>query len=231
MQAKVYPWHNEIWHNWQHLLGQDRLHHAVLLSAPKGSGKLALSAMLAKTILCKNGTTEPCGICHSCQLFEADTHPDFHWLKPEAEGKQLGVDTIRAGNQYAWETSQLGGQRVILVQNADRMGEAAANALLKTLEEPPANCHFILLTESRDSMLPTVVSRCNKWKPRMPEEAVAKRWVESELFESVPLQVIRINAAHRWQPKLSSIKAVQPNMKHSSLALPSTLPKNRVFSL
>ncbi|MDD1782751.1 DNA polymerase III subunit delta' [Enterovibrio sp. ZSDZ35] len=193
MLAKVYPWHNEIWHNWQQLLGQERLHHAVLLSAPKGSGKLELSALLAKTILCKNGTTEPCGTCHSCQLFDADTHPDFHWLRPEAEGKQLGVDVIRAGNKYAWETSQLGGQRVILVQNADRMGEAAANALLKTLEEPPANCHFILLTESMDSMLPTVVSRCNKWKPKMPDELVAKRWVESELFESVPLQVIRIN--------------------------------------
>lgn len=193
MQAKLYPWHQEIWQNWQQLLGQDRLHHAILLSAPTGSGKIELAAMLAKTILCKNGVTEPCGICHSCQLFDADTHPDFHWLKPEAEGKQLGVDAIRAGNQYAWETSQLGGQRVILIQNADRMGEAAANALLKTLEEPPSHCHFILLSQSMDTMLPTVVSRCNKWKPKLPEESVVKRWVEGELFESVPLQVLRIN--------------------------------------
>lgn len=193
MQAKLYPWHAEIWQNWQQLLGNERLHHAILLSAPKGSGKLELAAMLAKTVLCKNGVTEPCGMCHSCQLFDADTHPDFHWLKPEAEGKQLGVDAVRAGNQYAWETSQLGGQRVILIQNADRMGEAAANALLKTLEEPPVHCHFILLSRSMDTMLPTVVSRCNKWKPRLPEEAVVKRWVESDLFETVPLQVLRIN--------------------------------------
>ncbi|MGF1769245.1 DNA polymerase III subunit delta' [Enterovibrio makurazakiensis] len=193
MQANVYPWHGELWQNWQQLLGQDRLHHAVLLSAPKGSGKLALAAMLAKTVLCKNGVVEPCGVCHSCKLFDADTHPDFHWLRPESEGKQLGVDAVRAGNQYAWETSQLGGERVILVQNADRMGEAAANALLKTLEEPPSHCHFILLSESIDSMLPTVVSRCNKWKPKLPEESVVKRWVEGELFDSVPLQVIRIN--------------------------------------
>ncbi|WP_407330606.1 DNA polymerase III subunit delta' [Enterovibrio sp. 27052020O] len=193
MQANVYPWHHELWQNWQQLLGQERMHHAILLSAPKGSGKLALAAMLAKTILCKNAVTEPCGVCHSCQLFDADTHPDFHWLKPEAEGKQLGVDAVRAGNKYAWETSQLGGERVILVQNADSMGEAAANALLKTLEEPPAHCHFILLCESMESMLPTVVSRCNKWKPKLPEEIVVKRWVESGLFDSVPLQVIRIN--------------------------------------
>ncbi|USH03610.1 DNA polymerase III subunit delta' [Grimontia kaedaensis] len=193
MQAKLYPWHQEIWQNWQQLLGQDRLHHALLLSAPKGSGKIELAAILAKTILCKNGVTEPCGMCHSCQLFDADTHPDFHWLKPESEGKQLGVDAVRAGNQYAWETSQLGGQRVILIQNADRMGEAAANALLKTLEEPPSHCHFILLSQSMDTMLPTVVSRCNKWKPKLPEETVVKRWVEGELFESVPLQVLRIN--------------------------------------
>ncbi|MEZ8028458.1 DNA polymerase III subunit delta' [Enterovibrio norvegicus] len=193
MQVNVYPWQHDTWQHWQKLLGQDRLHHAVLLASPKGSGRIALTAMLAKTILCKNGVAEPCGVCHSCKLFDADTHPDFHLLKPEAEGKQIGVDAVRKVNQYAWETSQLGGQRVILIQDADRMGEAAANAVLKTLEEPPSNCHFILLAVSMDTMLPTVVSRCNKWKPKLPQESVVKRWVEAELFDSVPLQVIRIN--------------------------------------
>ncbi|ATF10480.1 DNA polymerase III delta prime subunit [Candidatus Enterovibrio altilux] len=167
--------------------------HAVLFTAPKGNGRLALAAMLAKTLLCENSVTEPCSICHSCQLFEAETHPDFHVIKPETEGKKISVDAVRTVNKYAWETSHLGGRCIILIQNADSMGEAAANAVLKTLEEPPLNCYFILFTASIDHMLTTVVSRCDKWHLKLPHESVVKCWVESELFESVPLQVIRIN--------------------------------------
>ncbi len=193
MQANVFPWHAETWQHWKTLLGQKSLHHAVLLASPKGSGRLALAAMLAKTILCKNGSQEPCGVCHSCELFVADTHPDFHLVKPEAEGKQICVDALRAVNHYAWKTSQLGGRRVILIQDADHLGEAAANTILKTLEEPPSSCYFILVVASMNTMLPTVVSRCNKSRPKQPKEDFVKRWVESELFQSVPIQVIRIN--------------------------------------
>lgn len=188
----LYPWQEGIWKNWQQLLDQGRLHHAILLVAPTGSGREALGKQLAKTVLCQNGITEPCGMCHSCRLFDAGTHPDYHHLAP-VDGKQIGVDAIRQCNRWAVETSQLSGERVILIEQADVMGEAAANALLKTLEEPPSGCQFILMATSLDNLLPTINSRCNKWRLAMPAEADTRRWVESALMQSIPLETVRLN--------------------------------------
>lgn len=195
MDAFIYPWQESIWQAWQTLLAQDRLHHAILYSAPKGSGSLPLLANLAKTLLCTQNKTEPCEHCHSCQLFNAGNHPDFHYLKPEVEGKQLGVDVIRSGNKFAWQTSQLGGVRVILLSSADHMGDAAANALLKTLEEPPENCHFILLANSVEKMLPTIISRCNKWKSNALNEEQIYSWLNSSLDRSLTTQIINMHFA------------------------------------
>ncbi|PSW16965.1 DNA polymerase III subunit delta' [Photobacterium sanctipauli] len=189
----LYPWQESLWQNWQQLLDQRRLHHAVLLVAPLGSGREALAKQLAQTVLCQNGVTEPCGICHSCKLFEAGTHPDFHPLAPEQQGKQIGVDAVRKCNRWAVETSQLGGDRIIMIDYADAMGEAAANALLKTLEEPPSGCQFILLASALDNLLPTINSRCNKWRLAMPNEADTQRWVEKQLMQSIKLETVRLN--------------------------------------
>ncbi|MCM0147394.1 DNA polymerase III subunit delta' [Photobacterium galatheae] len=187
-----YPWLTTIWQQWQQLLSQDRMHHAMLLIAPVGCGSEALIRQLANTVLCQNGVTEPCGICHSCQLFAAETHPDCHSIRPQ-DGKAISIDAIRQCNHWAWETSQLGGKRVVLIEQAENMGEAAANALLKTLEEPPANCQFILTTAELDRLLPTINSRCNKWRLLLPPEQDVKRWVESQLKQAVKMEAIRLN--------------------------------------
>ncbi|GAB6262051.1 DNA polymerase III subunit delta' [Photobacterium sp. 53610] len=187
-----YPWLTTVWQQWQQLLTQDRMHHAMLLIAPSGCGSETLIRQLARTVLCQNGMTEPCGICHSCQLFAAETHPDCHTIRPQ-DGKAISIDAIRQCNHWAWETSQLGGKRVVLIEQADCMGEAAANALLKTLEEPPANCQFILTTTELDRLLPTINSRCNKWRLPLPAEQDVKRWVESQLKQAVKVEAIRLN--------------------------------------
>lgn len=224
MLVDIYPWHNNIWQSWQQLLAQERLHHAILLSAPCGSGKTALAGLLAKTLLCKNSKQEqkgrevsilPCCHCHSCLLFAADTHPDLHWIKPEVTGKQIGVEQIRQVTQYAWQSSQLGGERVILIEDADKMGDAGANALLKTLEEPPLRCHFILLVSSISRLLPTVVSRCNKWIPKLADENIVKQWLENELKMSVSLQTVRL---HRGAPLAAKNFVESGNIKnHQSI--------------
>jgi len=189
----LYPWQQSLWQSWQLLLGQGRLHHAILLLAVRGSGREVLTQQLAQTVLCQNCDTEPCGVCHSCKLFAAKTHPDFHIIAPLQEGKQIGVDAIRQCNRWAVETSQLAGQRVIMIEHADALGEAAANALLKTLEEPPSGCQFILTAQSLDSLLPTVNSRCNKWRLATPDEQETQRWVERQMMQTVKLESVRLN--------------------------------------
>ncbi|GAL04920.1 DNA polymerase III delta prime subunit [Photobacterium aphoticum] len=98
--------------NWQQLLEQGRLHHAILLVAPQGSGRDVLAKQLAQTVLCQNGVTEPCGMCHSCRLFAAGTHPDFHLLAPVQEGKSIGLmqcANVTAGRwkPHSWAPSVL----------------------------------------------------------------------------------------------------------------------------
>ncbi len=193
MQNNPYPWQESIWNHWQTLIGQNRLHHAILLNAPKGSGEGKLTSLFSKTLLCKQGSAEPCGSCHSCHLFEAGSHPDFHYLQPEESGKKIGIDPVRRICQKAFESSQLGGKRVILVNGADNMGEGAANALLKTLEEPPENCYFVLIAHSSDRVLPTLLSRCSRWESTLPDETLVKSWVENEVNQSIDLEVIRLN--------------------------------------
>lgn len=189
----IYPWQQSVWQNWQQLLQQKRFHHAILLLAAKGSGQDVLVRELAQTVLCQNNDHQACGVCHSCKLFAAGNHPDFHVIKPEQEGKQIGVDAVRQSNRWAVETSQLGGQRVILIEEADAMGEAGANAILKTLEEPPAGCQFILTARSLDNLLPTIVSRCNKWRLPTSNSKDTQRWVENQLMQSISTEAVNLN--------------------------------------
>ncbi|WBA17054.1 DNA polymerase III subunit delta' [Salinivibrio kushneri] len=182
----VYPWFEGVWAYWQQLLISARFPHALLLAAPPGSGRRALISQLAKVRLCSDQTDSACGHCHHCQLFAAGNHPDIHWLAPEKPGKQIGIDAVRKVQRQALETSQLGGARFIVIECVERLGEAAANALLKSLEEPPSGCYFVLLTDSLDSLLATIVSRCSVWKAPQAEADTAKAWIEQALQRSVP---------------------------------------------
>ena len=191
----MYPWLRPVWQYWQNLLRQDRMPHATLLTAELGCGAEVLSAYLAKTVLCVNSDTEACGICHSCQLIDSGNHPDLHVIRPEQAGKQIGIDAIRQVTGQAMASSQLGGKRVIVIEQADSLGEAAANALLKTLEEPPVQCHFILTSSSLDGLLPTIVSRCSKWHIHRPSEIECKDWLIEQKIDSslITTQAIRLN--------------------------------------
>jgi DNA polymerase-3 subunit delta' len=162
--------------------------------------------------------TEPCGRCASCRLFTADTHPDFHLihrglhrLHPErsvreSKGLFLGVDLIRHFLiQHATTTPRLGRARVFLLRDAERMNEGAQNALLKTLEEPPAGTHLILVTTSAARLLPTIRSRCQ----RVPFGLLPPAFVEEHLTAQAGLDAAsarslarlsegRLGAALRW---------------------------------
>ena len=108
--------------------------------------------------MCQNDHSEPCGFCHSCDLLKSESHPDVHYLLPEKDKKALSVDQIRQANKWAQESSQFGRYRIIVIPNAETMNASASNALLKTLEEPPKQCLFILSTENAKLLLPTIRS-------------------------------------------------------------------------
>lgn len=148
---------------------QNTLAHAIIIQGIEGAGQAALAKWLIELLICQNPRTithphesesisEACGQCKTCLLKKTDNYPDHLLLK--TDNKTLGVDDIRRGNAFFEKTAQLGKVKTILIPQAQTMTVAAANALLKTLEEPTANSYIVLITEDLDSLLPTIVSRC-----------------------------------------------------------------------
>ncbi len=142
---------------------QQILPHAILITGVKGSGKLLLAQWLIKLLACQKPVQlqgEPlhaCGQCKTCLLERSNTLPDH--LNLVAEKSSLGVDEIRYANNFLQKTAQLGTYKTVLIAHSELMTIAAANALLKTLEEPTDNSIIVLLTDDVDSLLPTIVSR------------------------------------------------------------------------
>lgn len=144
------------------MLQEGRLPHALLFTGPDGIGKKRMARALAAAILCGTGN-DPCGRCESCRAMQAGSHPDYYEILPESRGKSASViriDQIRAMQTIASRYPILSGSRVVLIDEAERMNEAAANSLLKTLEEPEGPVTFILITSARGSLPDTIVSRC-----------------------------------------------------------------------
>lgn len=143
------------------------LPHALLFTGAAGIGKRLVAETLAATLLCERGGDAPCGVCRSCRELAAGSHPDYYEVAPDfvddkgalVHPKIIKIDEIRAMNAVASRYSTLGRGRVILIDEADRMNEPAANSLLKTLEEPAGEVTFILITTSRTALLDTIISR------------------------------------------------------------------------
>jgi DNA polymerase-3 subunit delta' len=157
------------------------LHHALLFSGPVGIGKQHLAETLAFDMLCNQPSPAgACGHCQSCHLRQAGNHPDYHVLKSE---KQLGVDAIRTGITKLSGTAQMGGSKVLIIPYADSMTEAAANALLKTLEEPTNNTYLLLISDSLNRLMPTILSRCEKHTLSLPDTQSSLQYLKSQGIE------------------------------------------------
>ncbi|HEV7913758.1 MAG TPA: DNA polymerase III subunit delta', partial [Albitalea sp.] len=160
--------------------------HALLIHGPQGIGQFELALTLAQAWLCEGEAADkPCGRCASCKLVQARSHPDLLVLLPEALRESLGwagaddadsggddkggkrkpskeirVDEIRQAIGFAQTTSARGRCKVVLIHPAERMNGVSANALLKTLEEPPGEARLLLSCAAPDALLPTIRSRC-----------------------------------------------------------------------
>ncbi len=153
-----------IGHEWAvHLLRQaleeGELSHAYLFTGPSGIGKGTLARALAAALLCQ-GDPRPCRECRSCHLVATGNHPDLFWVQPESEAGRLKVEQVRELQRHLSLTPNMATHRVAILDRFDQATPSAANALLKTLEEPPEFVILILLAPDTDSLLPTIVSRC-----------------------------------------------------------------------
>jgi len=178
---KWYPWLRP---SFEHLVSQHqagRGHHALLIHALPGMGDEALIYALGRWLMCQQPDGQKsCGQCRSCQLMQASTHPDYYLVEPEKGKASLGIDAIRAVSEKLYEHARLGGAKVVWIADAAQLTEAAANALLKTLEEPPENTWFLLGCRTPENLLATLRSRCFYWHIPVPEERYALAWLARE---------------------------------------------------
>lgn len=157
---------------------EDRIPHAMLFCGTDGVGKFLVAEALAAAILCHAPVhNQACGHCKACRALAAGTHPDFFQIQPESETKAAPAIRIEAVRKLQEEIARiplLSERRVVIMQEADKMNEAAANCLLKTIEEPSGQIVFILLTSRPSALLDTIISRCMRveFGILQPEELV-----------------------------------------------------------
>jgi DNA polymerase-3 subunit delta' len=179
-------------------LAQQRA-HALLVHGPSGVGQFEFAHALAAAWLCESPVERrACGHCAGCHLMQSRTHPDFLLLMPEAvrlgmglgeedtrdsEGKkakpskELKVEAVREAIGWTQTSSSRGAAKVVLIHPAQAMNMVSANALLKTLEEPPAGVRLLLTAHDPEALLPTIRSRCQRWALALPPREQALQWL------------------------------------------------------
>ena len=188
-----YPWQAA---SAQRLLGlRKQLPHAILLHGRIGLGKFDLAEAFVKLLLCENRTetiTQACGTCPSCHWLELGHHPDLHLLQPgrmeevedagteRKKSEWISVEQVRVAIDFLHLSAHRAGLRIVLVRPAEALNPAAANALLKTLEEPSEHALLILVSHQPSRLLPTILSRCHQLKMELPETRSAMVWLTEQ---------------------------------------------------
>jgi DNA polymerase-3 subunit delta' len=201
--ASLYPWQSDAWMRLQQM--QARLPHAILFQGPPGIGKLALAEQFAQSLLCEapSATGTACGGCPSCGWFAQYSHPDYRRIRPEAleespsddetgedgdakktgksskaPSREIKIEQVRHLGDWINVSTHRQGKRVVLLYPAEALNTASANAILKTLEEPPAETVFLLVSHSAESLLPTILSRCHRFPLAIPSQEMALAWLK-----------------------------------------------------
>ena len=181
MTMAPYTWQRDAWQILMRAAGADRLHHAYLVVGRAGVGKVDFANQLANALLCNKAADKaPCGSCPRCALTTAGTHPDINRLDWIDKARVISVEQIRKLTSQLTLTTTYGPYRVAIINKAHTMTRAAANSLLKTLEEPGAGCVLILLADN-DAHLPiTIRSRCQRVVLPLPDATEAMAWLNEQ---------------------------------------------------
>ena len=166
-------------------IAEEKFPHAVIFSGEEGIGKRLTAEICAAALLCESPVDgSPCGVCESCHLVAARSHPDFYVVEAEdtKTTRNIKIGQIRDMQTEAALRPINSSRRVVIIDGAELMNKAAANCLLKTIEEPPSQTIFILLTANRSSLLMTIRSRCmtvhfDKLTPKQIQDELINRGV------------------------------------------------------
>ena len=182
---QTYPWLQSSWSRLELYISQNRIPQALLLSGNNGFGKLQLASFFSQSILCSSPEQEIgfCGKCQSCKLFEAKTHPDFILIEPEEAGKAIGIDVIRQLTVKLALKPQFEAYRIVIINFADCLSNASANAFLKYLEEPTERTSLILITDKPLKLPATIRSRCQEVPVSASDEMLVKTWLKKQGVE------------------------------------------------
>ena len=175
-----------------------RLAHAYIVVGPPHGEAADFATFAMQLATCKAGRDAPCGHCDACRQIASHIFADTFWLRPMKKSRIISVQQMRQGTTenkipppyfIPWlnETSLLGGWKFGIIESADRMNSAAANALLKTLEEPPPETLLLLLTDAPQALLPTIISRCETISLSTPPQELEEKYFDPlmELLSSM----------------------------------------------
>ncbi len=219
LSSRCPPWFAS---SFQHLLNrhrQGRLPHALLLSGAAEVGKRWFAEHLVKALLCRADTNSvpsiPCGQCASCAQLQSGSSSEFRYLTPAGKSMTIRIDPVRELVDWLQLSASAGRYRIALITGADSMNRAAANALLKTLEEPAANSLCILVADKPALLPATIMSRCQKMVLSIEEPQQAVDWLQPQLSTNVSagaaLDAARgapLRALRETQPEWQSQRAV-----------------------
>ncbi len=187
-----YVWQETQWQQLKSARDQGRFPHALLLNGAMGTGIYEFAIKLANYLLCEQSdiTDSACGECKSCLLFKAGSHPDFRTVQPEEEGKAIKIDMIRELSGFLELKSQYGRHRITIIVPAEAMNKNAANSLLKTLEEPPADAIIILVNPVYMQLPITIRSRCQRVIFAPPSIKIGTQWLAEQGIESDDMEML-----------------------------------------
>ncbi|UOD49351.1 DNA polymerase III subunit delta' [Orrella daihaiensis] len=245
MGTMLLPWQVD---HAKRLLGDTgHLPHALLIHGIAGSGKREFALALAATLLCEDRVDGlACGKCQSCIWVAAGNHPDLKLVRPEAVAVQEGavaqvdedgeaspeagaakrkhseeikIDQIRALEAWYHRSTHRAGWRIVVLYPADTLSVVSANALLKALEEPPPETLFLLTSNAPDRLLPTIVSRCQKFALGQPSKIDCEQWLTGQGVKSAPLWLAAAGGAPLAALEMSqSLQSACPDWAQALIA-------------
>ncbi|HLB43434.1 MAG TPA: DNA polymerase III subunit delta' [Gammaproteobacteria bacterium] len=185
----IFPWQNNQWQQLLRVQRDNRLPHALLFAGMAGIGKTHFAECFIRMLMCEQIDNFPqdkliCDTCHACRLVMAKVHPDILWVNPDQVDSVITIDQIRELSHFIHQSSSQGRHKIVVACFAERMNTYAANALLKTLEEPSPGSLILLISDQRERLPATILSRCQCLTFPRPQQEQALLWLQSQLKNS-----------------------------------------------